>query len=183
MGKLLQIVQLGHSILRQKAKTVTNIKDRQIQVLIDDLIATVMDVEGVGIAAPQVYQSVKVFIVASHPNPRYPNAPKMEPTAMINPKLLRYNKVKHKDWEGCLSIPGIRGLIPRYTTVKFEYTDRTGKLVRTEYANDFLARIFQHELDHLKGTVFLDRLESNKDIITEKEYQRLVSTKSTKTSK
>lgn len=173
---LLQVAQLGQPVLRQKAKPVANIKDKKIQQLIGDLIATVMDVNGVGIAAPQVYQSVRLFIVASHPNPRYPNAPEMTPTPMINPRLISHNKIKAKDWEGCLSIPGIRARVPRYTQIKVEYSDRKGKLVNSEF-NDFIARIFQHELDHLDGIVFLDRLSDMKEVITDKEYMKLVAKK------
>lgn len=174
MATLLQVAQLGQPILRKTAKEVKNIQYPKIQQLIDDLIATVMDVDGVGIAAPQVYEPVRVFIVASHPNPRYPKAPKMKPTAMINPKLVSHSPQKAKDWEGCLSIPGIRGLVPRFTEIKVEYFDRKGKLVRRGF-RDFVARIFQHELDHLDGRLFLDRLDSTNDLISEKEYQRLVS--------
>src|SRR3990167_11421221 len=115
MSTLLQVAQLGQPILRQKAQRVENIKATNIQQMIDDLLATVMDVNGVGISAPQVYQSYRIFIVASHPNPRYPNAPLMKPTPIINPKILSHNKEIKKDWEACLSIPGLRGLIARYT--------------------------------------------------------------------
>ena len=176
MSTLLQVAQLGQPVLRQKANAVKNIKDKKIQELIDDLLSTVMDVNGVGIAAPQVYQPFRIFIVASHPNPRYPNAPEMEPTPMINPKLISYNKIIKKDWEGCLSIPGIRGLIPRFTEIKVEYTDRKGKKQTASYT-DFVARIFQHENDHLNGILFLDRLETIKDLISDKEYQKLMSKK------
>lgn len=176
MPTLLQIAQLGQPVLRQKAKPVKNIREKKIQQLIDDLIATVIEVNGVGVAAPQVYRSARVFIVASHPNPRYPNAPEMEPTAMINPKILSHSQEKIKDWEGCLSIPGIRGLVPRYKSIKVEYFDRKGKRLRTQF-KDFVARIFQHELDHIDGIVFLDRLESNKDVITDKEYLKLIEKK------
>ena len=176
MTTLLQVAQLGHPSLRQKAKPVKNIKDPKIQMLIDDLIATAMDVNGVGIAAPQVYESVRIFIVASHPNPRYPHAPHMEPTAMINPKILTHSKKKVKDWEGCLSIPGIRGLIPRYTEVTVAYTDRLDKKHKQTFT-DFIARIIQHENDHLDGILFLDRVESNKELISDKEYQKIISQK------
>ncbi|MCX7596089.1 MAG: peptide deformylase, partial [Fischerella sp.] len=128
---------------------------------------------GVGIAAPQVAQSYRVMIVASRPNPRYPDAPEMEPTAMINPKIITHSTAVVKGWEGCLSIPGIRGLVPRYEAVEVEYTDRNGKLQK-QLLNGFIARIFQHEHDHLDGIVFLDRLESNRDIVTEQEYQKLI---------
>ena len=177
MSTLLQIAQLGHPVLRQKAKSVENIKSKKIQQLIDDLISTVMDVDGVGIAAPQVYQSLRIFIIASHPNPRYPHAPEMESTPMINPKILLHNKTKANDWEGCLSIPGIRALVPRFTKIEVEYLDRKGKIVKTQF-KDFIARIFQHESDHLEGIVFLDRLENTKEVVTEKEYQKLISPKS-----
>lgn len=172
-GDLLGVAQLGHPPLRQKAKEVRNINDEKVQKLIDDLISTVMDVDGVGIAAPQVYKSLRIFIVASHPNPRYPNAPKMKPTAIINPKILGKSKKIVKDWEDCLSIPGIRGLIPRAFEIKVSYKTRMGKTVTRKF-NDFVARIFQHEYDHLEGIVFLDRVESTKDIITDKEYLKLI---------
>ncbi|MBI2405352.1 peptide deformylase [Candidatus Gottesmanbacteria bacterium] len=133
-----------------------------------------MDVNGVGIAAPQVYQPYRMFIVASHPNPRYPNAPEMKPIPVINPTIVSHSKNKIKDWEGCLSIPGIRGLIPRYQSIKVEFTNRNGKKEKREFS-DFIARIFQHENDHLDGIVFLDRVENNKEIITDKEYQKLIA--------
>ncbi|WP_017316492.1 peptide deformylase [Mastigocladopsis repens] len=173
MGELLPIIQLGAPILRQKATLVENINDEPIQKLIDDLMATVAKANGVGIAAPQVAQSCRLFIVASRPNPRYPNAPEMEPTAMINPKIIAHSTEVVKGWEGCLCIPGIRGLVKRYQAIEVEYTDRNGKLQKQELT-DFVARIFQHEYDHLDGIVFLDRLESTLDIITEQVYQKQV---------
>lgn len=174
MSTLLQIAQLGHPVLRKKTKKAITISDEKIQTLINNLIATAKEVDGVGIAAPQVYQSLQIFILASYPNKRYPKAPKMKPTAIINPKIISYSKEIKKDWEGCLSIPGIRGLVPRSASVDVEYVTRTGKKVTRTY-KDFVARIFQHEYDHLQGIVFLDRLETNKDIISEKEYQKQIA--------
>lgn len=176
MPELLPIIQLGNPILRQKAAMIEDIKDERIQKLIDDLMATVAQANGVGIAAPQVGEKDRLFIVASRPNPRYPNAPEMEPTAMINPRILAHSSVVVKGWEGCLSIPGIRGLVPRSEAIEVEYTDRNGKSQKQAFT-DFVARIFQHEHDHLDGVVFLDRLESTLDIITEQEYQKLVVNK------
>ena len=173
MAKILQIIQLGDPILRSPAQLVDNVRDRHIQKLIDNLIATVGQANGVGIAAPQVAESYRLFIVASRPNPRYPKAPTMEPTAMLNPKILAHSTEVVKEWEGCLSIPGIRALVPRYQAIEIEYTDRDGKLQKQELT-DFVARIFQHEYDHLDGIVFLDRLESTQDIITEQEYQKRI---------
>ncbi|MBU2052188.1 peptide deformylase [Patescibacteria group bacterium] len=173
MPKLLQIAQLGRPVLRQKAVAVKNVASRETQELIDDLILTVKDVDGVGIAAPQVYQSKRIFILASHPNPRYPKAPKMKPTAIINPRIIDHSDKLVKDWEGCLSIPGIRAMVPRWQSVSVEFTNRNGKRQKQRFQG-FVARIFHHEYDHLEGIVFLDRIATSKDIITEKEYQKLV---------
>jgi peptide deformylase len=173
MADLLPIAQLGDPIIRQKAAPVDDIHDEEIQKLIDDLVATVDQANGVGIAAPQVSEQKRLFIVASSPNPRYPNAPSMEPTAMINPRIVSHSSEIVKGWEGCLCIPGIRGLVPRYQTIEVEYYDRYGNLQKQEF-HDFVARIFQHEYDHLDGIVFIDRVESTHDIITEQEYQKRV---------
>lgn len=173
MTEILQIAQLGNPILRQQVQNIENVRDERIQKLIDNLISTVAQANGVGIAAPQVAQSYRLFIVASRPNPRYPNAPEMEPTAILNPRVISHSDEVVKGWEGCLSIPGIRGLVPRYRAIEVEYTSRDGKLQRGEFT-DFVARIFQHENDHLDGIVFLDRLESMRDIMTEQEYQQQI---------
>jgi peptide deformylase len=173
MADLVPIIQLGNPQLRQKSAVVDNIQDEEIQKLIEDLIATVAQANGVGIAAPQVAASHRLFIVASRPNARYPNAPEMEPTAMINPKIVAHSTEVVKGWEGCLSVPGVRGLVPRYQAIAVEYTDQNGKLQQQELT-DFVARIFQHEYDHLDGIVFVDRLESTLDMITEQEYQQRI---------
>lgn len=173
MSELLEIAQLGNPILRQPAQLIENVTDERIQRLIKSLISTVASANGVGIAAPQVSKSLRLFIVASRPNPRYPNAPEMEPTAMINPRIVAHSTEMVKGWEGCLSIPGIRGLVPRYQRIEVEYTNRDGKVQRGELT-DFVARIFQHELDHLDDIVFLDRLESTKDLMTEAEFKRRI---------
>lgn len=173
MYEKLSIIQLGNPILRQKAEFVEDIQDENIQKLIDDLLITVADANGVGIAAPQVAVSYRIFIVASRPNIRYPHAPFMEPTAMINPRIIAHSDEVVKGWEGCLSVPGIRGLVPRYKAIGVEYTNRYGKL-QTQKLTDFVARIFQHEYDHFEGLVFLDRVESTFDIVTEAEYQKLI---------
>jgi peptide deformylase len=162
--------------LRRCAQPVVKINDPQVQTLIDDLILTAAQTQGVGIAAPQVSVSNRLFIVASRPNLRYPHAPVMEPTAMINPRIIHCSGAPVKGWEGCLSVPGIRGLVPRYPTIRVEYTSRAGKRHQVELT-DFVARIFQHELDHLDGKVFLDRVESTQDLMSESEYQKQVIAK------
>ncbi len=171
MSRILAICELGNPVLRGYAHPIQNIWEESIQTLIDNLIVTASQANGVGIAAPQVGRSDRLFIIASRPTLRYPNAPVMEPTAMINPKILSHSHEIIKDWEGCLSVPGIRGLVPRYQTIEVEYTSREGKICHQELT-DFVARIFQHELDHLDGIVFLDRVESPQELITEAEYQK-----------
>ncbi len=171
-----QIAQLGDPVIRKKAIPVVNVKSDKIQALIADLIATAKDSDGVGIAAPQVYQSVRLFIVASHPNPKYPNAPNMKPLAVVNPEITKKSKEKTFDWEGCLSIPGIRAKVPRHLTTEVSFTTVSGKKVKKSFSG-FVSRIFQHEYDHLEGIVFLDRVKNTRDIVTEKEYQKIIRKK------
>lgn len=174
MPRILQIAQLGHPVLRQRALEVADPQSTEIQEVIDDMLVTVADANGAGLAAPQVYISRRMFIVASKPNLRYPHAPEMDPTPVINPEITWKSNEIYNDWEGCLSIPGIRGLVPRHKAIRIEYTTRNGKRTK-QYLSDFIARVFQHEYDHLEGVVFLDRLESTKKIITEKEWLKLFS--------
>ncbi len=173
MNQMLTIAQLGNPILRQIAQPINQINDRKIQNLIDDLIATMTPANGVGIAAPQVSESQRIIIVASRPTLRYPSAPLMEPTPMINPQIIDHSAEIVKGWEGCLSIPGIRGLVPRYEVIEVEYFDRSGERQKQELTG-FVARIFQHEFDHLEGMLFIDRVENTRDLMTEDEYQKQI---------
>ena len=172
MPLLRQIAQLGHPVLRTPAQPVDLPLGDSLRSFADDLMATMLDADGVGIAAPQVYESLQVFIVASRPNPRYPDAPKMEPEVVINPEIVWRSDEVVKGWEGCLSIPGIRGHVPRPRRIRAHYRTLDGSEVDREF-EDFVARVFQHEDDHLRGIVFLDRLESNRDIICDKEFRKL----------
>jgi peptide deformylase len=172
MTEILEVSQVGNPVLRQIAQPIDRLEPSH-QTLIDNLMATLIQSNGVGIAAPQVAASYRIMIVASRPNARYPNAPEMEPTVMINPRILRTSEEMVKGWEGCLSVPGIRGAVPRYETIEVQYCDRRGNL-HEDRLTGFVARIFQHELDHLNGVVFLDRLESTQDIITDQEYLKLL---------
>ncbi|HVY55247.1 MAG TPA: peptide deformylase [Thermodesulfobacteriota bacterium] len=172
-GKILEITEMGNPVLRERAAEIADVKDPGLQEFIDDLIATCADANGVGIAAPQVDVPKRIFIISSRPNARYPNAPVMEPTAVINPEIISRSEETLKDWEGCLSIPGIRGLVPRHTWVDVRYISRDGGVEERRFS-DFIARIFQHELDHLDGVLFLDRVLSNRDLLTEKEYVKLM---------
>lgn len=165
------VIELGDGRLRSHAHPIRHIEEPQLQRLIDDLLVTAAAKNGVGIAAPQVAQGLQLFIVASRPNPRYPDAPSMEPTAMINPQILSHSDDRVKGWEGCLSVPGQRGLVPRYREIEIMYQDRHGQ-EHQQHLQDFVARIFQHEYDHLQGKLFLDRVEHPGDILSEVEYQK-----------
>jgi peptide deformylase len=169
MVKPTEIAQLGEQTLRNKARSIVKLKDKNILCLIDSLIEIALANKGVGIAAPQIFQPYRLFIMASHPSDRYPQAPVMEATAIINPRILDHSESIVKDWEGCLSVPNIRGLVPRYKEIKVEYTTSQGK-IKQEVLQDFIARIFQHELDHLDGILFIDRIEDEADLYTETEY-------------
>jgi len=174
MPILRQIAQIGHPVLRWETRIIENLADPAVQGLIDDMLATMIEANGVGIAAPQVYEPLRLFIVASRPNPHYPSAPDMEPTAMLNPELLWRSDETEKGWEGCLSVPGIRGPVPRNTHIGVRYLTRNGTVQEAELAG-FIARVFQHEFDHISGLVFLDRVEDTRELASEREYMRIVS--------
>jgi peptide deformylase len=171
--KSLEICQVGNPILRVKSEAIADVKNADFQKLIDILIKTLKKSQGVGIAAPQIGRSLRLLIIASHPNDRYPHAPKMQPLALINPQIISCSSPIIKDWEGCLSVPGIRGLVPRYETIEVSYCDRYGA-EKTNIFQGFIARIFQHEYDHLDGKVFLDRVETSLDLVSEAEYYKLI---------
>lgn len=173
MAKLRQIAQLGHPVLRGRAAKVEDCNAPELASVIDDMLATLLDSNGVGLAAPQIYEPNRIIIVASKPNARYPTAPHMKPIVMLNPRFQPCSDERRKDWEGCLSIPGIRALVPRYRHIEVRYDDLQGKPQLCRY-DDFIARIFQHEYDHLEGLVFLDRVEDNRDIVSEKEFLKQV---------
>lgn len=155
----IEIKQIGSHILRQIAQPILNINSNKTQILIDTLIDTATKANGVGIAAPQIGESSRLFIVASRPNPRYPDAPLMSPTAMINPRIIAHSDKKIAGMEGCLSVEGKRGEVLRYREILVEYYNREGELIQQEYHN-FIARIIQHELDHLNGILFVDHVQN-----------------------
>ncbi|MGC9505788.1 peptide deformylase [Baaleninema sp.] len=169
----MEILELGHPVLREKARSIADVRQPHIQQLIDSMLVTVRDADGVGLAAPQIGESLRLLVIASRPNSRYPDAPMLEPTPMANPRVLRHSEERAFGWEGCLSVPGRRGWIPRYREVEVEYLDRSGNL-QCRVLRDFVARIFQHEFDHLEGLVFLDRVQNPNDAIPESEYWKKV---------
>ncbi len=165
------IIQLGNPILRRPAEAVAG---TDIDPLVAEMLAAMEAADGVGIAAPQIGVSRRICIVASRPSVRYPLAPAMEPLVLLNPRIEWPSPEAMKEWEGCLSVPGIRGLVPRSTRVRVRYAEpHTGADTVGEF-HGFVARIIQHELDHLDGLVFLDRVESTRELVTEQEYRRIM---------
>ncbi len=173
MTRVSEIAQLGAKVLRLQAEAVADVHDAEIQRIIEAMRSTLATTQGVGIAAPQISESKQIIIIASRPTPRYPSAPLMEPTVMINPCFRPLSDIQEKDWEGCLSIPGIRALVPRYKDIMISYTDQQDSLVQLQLSG-FVARIFQHEFDHLEGKTYLDRVENNMDIFAESEFIKLI---------
>ena len=174
MNQPCDIAQLGAKVLRQVAEPVEAVDSPTIRKIIQDMQAALAHSQGVGLAAPQISQLKRIIIVASRPNARYPNAPLMAPTVMINPTYQAVSDILEKGWEGCLSVPGIRALVPRFQTIRVNYLDEQGEAVE-QVLEGFVARVFQHEADHLEGKVYLDRVESSQDIIAESEYFKLLN--------
>jgi len=168
-----EFAQLGNPVLRLQALPVEEYKSSHILRIIKKMQLSLLNSSGVGLAAPQIFESVCIIVVASKPSKRYPLAPEMDPIIMINPNFKVLSQTIKKDWEGCLSIPGIRALVPRYEKVQITFFDQQGAKQEL-IAEDFVARVFQHEYDHLNGLVYLDRVDDNKDIISESEFQKII---------
>jgi peptide deformylase len=157
---ILKVAQLGHPILRQVAKEVSEkeIKTPRIQKLIDDMIETMREYDGVGLAAPQVHESLQIAVMEiQSENPRYPDEDSVPTTVFINPKITFLTEEKIEIWEGCLSVKGLRGAVQRPRKIRLQALDRNGKKIDKVY-EDFPAVAIQHETDHLFGKVFLDRM-------------------------
>jgi peptide deformylase len=173
---ILKVARLGHPILRQVAEPVAveGILSPQTQRFIDDLIETMVEYDGAGLAAPQVHVSQQIVVFEVEGNPRYPEAPSIPLTVLVNPKITPTTKELEDDWEGCLSVPDLRGKVPRFTEVRVEAYDRTGKKLNY-VAKGFEARVVQHECDHLIGKVFLDRMKSMESLSFLREFLRYQS--------
>lgn len=168
------IAKLGEEVLRLEVKKVMDIKSQKIQIIIKEMLSCMKKSSGVGLAAPQIFHSYAILIISSHPNERYPHAPYMEDEVIINPTIIETSTEKEMGWEGCLSIPGIRAQVPRYTKIKVKYTNINNE-EKIETFEGFIARVFQHEYDHLNGLVYLDKVEDTKDIISEEVYFKKIS--------
>lgn len=157
---ILRVSQLGHPVLRAEATPVpaSEIGTPELDALIGDLIDTMRDYSGVGIAAPQVRVSKRLFVIEVRNADRYRNAELFPLTVVINPTLSFPTGEPRHDWEGCLSVEGLRGLVPRFTQVHLEGVDRAGAPLSLDLEG-FPAIVAQHETDHLNGIVYLDRMQ------------------------
>jgi peptide deformylase len=168
---ILKVANLGNPILRVPAEPVKNIQAPDIQRLIDDLIETMQEYRGVGLAAPQVHRALQIVTIeAEQEEDASTNLPS-SPTILINPRIVPITDRLEEGWEGCLSVPNLRGKVPRYTDIEVQAQDRRGKALRLT-ASDFFARVIQHEVDHLVGTVFLDRMKSLETLTFLDEFDR-----------
>lgn len=178
---ILSVARMGHPILRQKAEPVdpAEIRTKEFQGFIDDMVETMRDLDGVGLAAPQVYRSIRLAVVElASDNPRYPEnggAGKLSGVQVfINPKITKLTRKKVENWEGCLSVPGLRGLVARPDKVRVKYLDREGKS-HAKVVEGFLAIVLQHEFDHLDGVLYVDRLVDTKSFVFEEEFEKHVA--------
>ena len=167
---ILKVARMGHPVLRAKARSLekSEIRSAVIQKLIDDMIDTMAEYHGVGLAAPQVHEGVRLFIAALDAGD---DEEEVEPLAVINPEITIVGADVVEDWEGCLSIPDIRGRVPRARQIKVRAFDRTGARIELN-AHDFPARVMQHETDHLDGMLFFDRMKSLESMTFLDEYAR-----------
>ena len=170
---ILKVARLGHPVLRQQAEPVApaDIRSAHVQQLIDDMIETMHEYDGAGLAANQVHVPRRIAVIEVGKNPRYPDASEIPLTVVINPVVTPLTEETEDGWEGCLSVPDMRGLVPRYTGVRLECLDREGKAVDL-VAKEFFARVIQHETDHLNGIVYVDRIRDMRTFSHIAEWQR-----------
>jgi len=170
---ILKVAKLGNPVLRQIAKPVliVAIKGHEIQRLIKDMVATMREYGGVGLAAPQVHESVQIAVIEGLEGARPDKQKPTQLQVLINPALTVVSAELDEDWEGCLSIPDLRGKVPRYREVQVRALDAEGQQVAFRAAG-FHARVIQHEHDHLIGKVFLDRMRSFESLTFLGEFSR-----------
>lgn len=162
----MKIAQVGEDILRQPARQVSDAEfaDAELHIFSQDLLNTMIEANGIGIAAPQVFDARAIMYIASRPNVRYPNAPLMEPLLLINPAITSQSDEGVWEWEGCLSVPGLRGKIARPDWVEVQYQNLQGDRRQQRFAG-FVARVFLHEYDHLIGKTWLDHITDSRQIM------------------
>jgi peptide deformylase len=170
---LLKIAHIGHPVLRQRAREVTRAEllGGAMQRFVDDLVETMRDANGAGLAAIQVHNPVRVFAVEVKDNPRYPYKPNIPLTVVVNPVIEKLTEETFENYEGCLSVPNLRGVVDRCAAVRVTGWDREGKPYE-RLARGLTAGTFQHENDHLDGTIFVDRVKDPRTLCTWAEFDR-----------
>jgi peptide deformylase len=168
------IVEIGHPVLRDRARELTpeELRSDELQGLIDDMIDTMRAANGAGLAANQVAETVRVAVVEVRPgNPRYPYKPPIPLTVIVNPVIEPLDEEIVQINEGCLSVPDLRGDVPRHVNIRLRYLDREGA-EHDELRRGLTAGTFQHELDHLDGTLFVDRVTDPRTLTTWAQFER-----------
>jgi peptide deformylase len=167
---ILKVARMGHPVLRAKTRPLErgDIKTATVQKLIDDMLDTMSEYHGVGLAAPQVHEPVRLFVASLDSGEE---GAEPEPCVLINPEITVVGSDVVEDWEGCLSIPDVRGKVPRAREIKVRALDRNGERIQLT-AHDFPARVIQHETDHLDGVLFFDRMRSFESLTFLDEYAR-----------
>jgi len=170
---ILKVARLGHPVLREAAQPVPveAIGEPGVQRFIDDMIETMREYDGAGLAANQVHTLLQIAVIEVAGNPRYPDAPQVPLTVLVNPVVTPLTEEMEEGWEGCLSVPDMRGRVPRYTAVRLEGYDREARRLDI-VAKDFFARVIQHETDHLHGIVYVDRMRDLSSLSHLAEWQR-----------
>jgi peptide deformylase len=170
---LLKIAQIGEPVLRQVAEEISaeELASAEIQRFIDDLVETMRDANGAGLAANQVFRPIRICAIEVNENPRYPYKPQVPLTILVNPRIEPLGEESFDNYEGCLSVPNLRGVVRRQAEIRVEALDRHGKPYRREIRG-LTAGTFQHEVDHLDGKVFLDRVRDTTTLATWDGFQR-----------
>jgi peptide deformylase len=170
---LRKIATIGHPVLRERAREVTReeLASAATQQLVSDMIDTMRDASGAGIAANQVYEPLRICVIEVDRNPRYPYKPDWPLTVLVNPRVEAQDDETFLNFEGCLSVPNLRGQVPRFTVVRVRAWDRSGRDVDFE-VRGLTAGTFQHEVDHLDGKLFVDRVVDTRTLCTWAEYDR-----------
>ena len=156
-----EILRMGNPILLKVSEKVKKFDTPEIHELIKDMIETMKDAQGAGLAAPQVGESIQLVIFGVDKNERYPEAEEVPFTVLFNPVITPLTQDKEDDWEGCLSVPGMRGVVPRYKTINYKGFDQYGNEIDRD-VEGFHARVVQHECDHLFGILYPSRIENMK---------------------
>jgi len=168
-----KIATIGHPVLRQVARELTReeLRSEKVQRFIDDLVETMRDAAGAGLAANQVYEPIRITAIEINKNPRYPYKPNYPLTILVNPVVTPTTDETFVNFEGCLSVPNLRGEVRRFTGVRVRAWDREGNDLDFE-VKGLTAGTFQHEVDHLDGKVFLDRVEDTRSLTTWADFER-----------